>query len=88
MQSVYLEPVPPLRVLTVFGTRPEAIKLGPVIRELERQGSAVVSRVCVTAQHRAMLDQILRVSWKLMLPASLLLLLATAATIVWRTPHA
>src|SRR5919199_2844397 len=61
MQSVYLEPVPPLRVLTVFGTRPEAIKLGPVIRELERHGSAVVSRVCVTAQHRAMLDQVLRV---------------------------
>jgi UDP-N-acetylglucosamine 2-epimerase (non-hydrolysing) len=61
MQSVYLEPVPPLRVLTVFGTRPEAIKLGPVIRELERQGSAVLSRVCVTAQHRAMLDQVLRV---------------------------
>jgi UDP-N-acetylglucosamine 2-epimerase (non-hydrolysing) len=53
--------VPPLRVLTVFGTRPEAVKLGPVIRELERQGESVVlSRVCVTAQHRAMLDQVLR----------------------------
>jgi NADH-quinone oxidoreductase subunit H len=37
---------------------------------------------------RIRVDQILRVSWKLMLPASLLLLLATAATIVWRTPHA
>src|ERR687885_1233324 len=61
MQSVYLEPVAPLKVLTVFGTRPEAVKLGPVIRELERQGDAVLSRVCVTAQHRAMLDQVLRV---------------------------
>ena len=37
---------------------------------------------------RIRVDQILRISWKLMLPASLLLLLATAATIVWRTPHA
>jgi len=37
---------------------------------------------------RIRVDQILRVSWKLMLPASLLLLLATAATIVWRLPHA
>jgi NADH-quinone oxidoreductase subunit H len=37
---------------------------------------------------RIRVDQILRVSWKLMLPASLLLLIATAATIVWRTPHA
>jgi NADH-quinone oxidoreductase subunit H len=37
---------------------------------------------------RIRVDQILRVSWKLMLPASLLLLLATAAVIVWRTPHA
>jgi UDP-N-acetylglucosamine 2-epimerase (non-hydrolysing) len=61
MQSVYLEAVPSLRVLTVFGTRPEAVKLGPVIRDLERQGEAVLSRVCVTAQHRAMLDQVLRV---------------------------
>jgi NADH-quinone oxidoreductase subunit H len=37
---------------------------------------------------RIRVDQILRVSWKLMLPATLLLLLATAAVIVWRTPHA
>jgi NADH-quinone oxidoreductase subunit H len=36
---------------------------------------------------RIRVDQILRVSWKLMLPASLLLLMATAAVIVWRTPH-
>jgi NADH-quinone oxidoreductase subunit H len=37
---------------------------------------------------RIRVDQILRVSWKLMLPATLLLLLATAAVIVWRTPGA
>ena len=50
-----------LKVLTVFGTRPEAVKLGPVIRELERHPSRISSRVCVTAQHRDMLDQVLRI---------------------------
>jgi UDP-N-acetylglucosamine 2-epimerase (non-hydrolysing) len=48
-----------IKVLTVFGTRPEAIKLAPVIRELERRPDAFASRVCVTAQHREMLDQML-----------------------------
>jgi UDP-N-acetylglucosamine 2-epimerase (non-hydrolysing) len=48
-----------LKVLTVFGTRPEAVKLGPVIRELARHPERVDSRVCVTAQHREMLDQVL-----------------------------
>lgn len=47
-----------MRVLTVFGTRPEAIKLAPVIRELDRQ-PGIIARVCVTAQHREMLDQVL-----------------------------
>ena len=47
-----------LKVLTVFGTRPEAIKLAPVIKELGgHQG--IQSRICVTAQHRQMLDQVL-----------------------------
>ena len=50
-----------LKVLTVFGTRPEAVKLGPVIRELGRHPARVISRVCVTAQHSDMLDQVLRV---------------------------
>jgi len=51
---------PPLpKVLTVFGTRPEAVKLGPVILELARHADRVTSRVCVTAQHRDMLDQVL-----------------------------
>jgi UDP-N-acetylglucosamine 2-epimerase (non-hydrolysing) len=48
-----------LKVLTVFGTRPEAVKLGPVIRELARHADHIDSRVCVTAQHRDMLDQVL-----------------------------
>jgi UDP-N-acetylglucosamine 2-epimerase (non-hydrolysing) len=48
----------PLRVLTVFGTRPEAIKLAPVIARLRAAGRAHVE-VCVTAQHREMLDQVL-----------------------------
>ena len=47
-----------LRVLSVFGTRPEAIKLAPVIRELQARPD-ITARVCVTAQHRQMLDQVL-----------------------------
>jgi UDP-N-acetylglucosamine 2-epimerase len=50
-----------LRILTVFGTRPEAIKMAPVIAELERARGLVDSRVCVSAQHREMLDQVLTV---------------------------
>lgn len=68
-----------MKVVTVLGTRPEAIKLGPVIRELERHATVrdlggdagsvnaqasdappVTVRVCVTGQHRHMLDQVLR----------------------------
>ncbi|MCS6937551.1 MAG: UDP-N-acetylglucosamine 2-epimerase (non-hydrolyzing) [Candidatus Bipolaricaulota bacterium] len=49
-----------MRVLTVFGTRPEAIKLAPVLNELQKF-SEIVSRVCVTAQHRQMLDQVLHI---------------------------
>lgn len=49
-----------IHVLSVFGTRPEAIKMAPLIRELERR-PAIQSTVCVTAQHREMLDQVLRV---------------------------
>ena len=47
-----------IRVLSVFGTRPEAIKMAPVVRAL-REDSSFESRVCVTAQHRGMLDQVL-----------------------------
>jgi UDP-N-acetylglucosamine 2-epimerase (non-hydrolysing) len=47
-----------LRVLSIFGTRPEAIKMAPVVSRLEAQ-TGVESRVCVTAQHRQMLDPLL-----------------------------
>jgi UDP-N-acetylglucosamine 2-epimerase len=40
-----------IKVLSVFGTRPEASKLAPVIRELRRHSNPVVCKVCVTAQH-------------------------------------
>ena len=48
------------KILVVFGTRPEAIKLAPVVHELQRQHRFTTGRVCVTAQHREMLDQVLR----------------------------
>ncbi|NIT76788.1 MAG: UDP-N-acetylglucosamine 2-epimerase (non-hydrolyzing), partial [Thermoplasmata archaeon] len=48
-----------LRVLTVMGTRPEAIKMAPVVRELKSRGDEVDSFVVATAQHRQMLDQVL-----------------------------
>ena len=48
------------KILTIFGTRPEAIKLAPVIKELERRNDVFVSKVCVTAQHREMLDPFLQ----------------------------
>jgi UDP-N-acetylglucosamine 2-epimerase (non-hydrolysing) len=47
------------RILLIFGTRPEAIKLCPVIRSLREHPSKFEVRVCVTAQHRQMLDQVL-----------------------------
>jgi UDP-N-acetylglucosamine 2-epimerase (non-hydrolysing) len=50
-----------IKILSVFGTRPEAIKMAPVVRELQRCGDLIESRVVVTAQHREMLDQVLRV---------------------------
>jgi UDP-N-acetylglucosamine 2-epimerase (non-hydrolysing) len=46
------------KVLSIFGTRPEAIKMAPVVRALEA-APGIDSRVCVTAQHREMLDQVL-----------------------------
>jgi len=48
-----------MKVLSIFGTRPEAIKMAPVIKELAQRNGAIESRVCVTAQHRQMLDQVL-----------------------------
>ncbi len=48
------------KALLVFGTRPEAIKMAPVIKELQKRKN-ISTKVCVTAQHRQMLDQVLRV---------------------------
>lgn len=48
-----------LRVLSIFGTRPEAVKMAPVVQQLSRNPS-IESVVCVTAQHREMLDQTLK----------------------------
>ncbi len=50
-----------IKILTAFGTRPEAIKLAPVLKTLERYRSSFSSIVCVTAQHREMLDQVLHI---------------------------
>ncbi len=48
-----------IKVLTVFGTRPEAIKMAPLVQELNRRSDKIKSLVAVTAQHREMLDQVL-----------------------------
>jgi UDP-N-acetylglucosamine 2-epimerase (non-hydrolysing) len=50
-----------IRVLSVFGTRPEAIKMAPVVHALQGAPARFESVVCVSAQHRAMLDQVLSV---------------------------
>lgn len=49
-----------LKVLSVFGTRPEAIKMAPLVQELSRHPGEIKSQVAVTAQHREMLDQVLQ----------------------------
>ena len=48
-----------MKILSVFGTRPEAVKMAPVVRQL-KVSAGIESRVCVTAQHRQMLDQVLK----------------------------
>ena len=45
--------------LIIFGTRPEAIKMAPLIKEFMLHGDIFETKVCVTAQHREMLDQVL-----------------------------
>ncbi|WP_331654215.1 non-hydrolyzing UDP-N-acetylglucosamine 2-epimerase [Anaerotignum sp. MB30-C6] len=49
-----------IKVMSVFGTRPEAIKMAPLVKELEKN-EQIKSIVCVTAQHREMLDQVLEI---------------------------
>jgi UDP-N-acetylglucosamine 2-epimerase (non-hydrolysing) len=47
------------RVLIVFGTRPEAIKMAPLVKEFQKHKEEFETKVCITAQHREMLDQVL-----------------------------
>ena len=47
------------KILLIFGTRPEAIKMAPLVKEFQQYPDAFDTRVCVTAQHREMLDQVL-----------------------------
>ncbi|ASB49413.1 non-hydrolyzing UDP-N-acetylglucosamine 2-epimerase [Alkalitalea saponilacus] len=47
------------KILIVFGTRPEAIKMAPVVKAFQKESALFETRVCVTAQHREMLDQVL-----------------------------
>ena len=48
-----------IKVMSIFGTRPEAIKMAPVVMELMRHADEIETRTLVTAQHREMLDQVL-----------------------------
>ncbi|AIQ20942.1 MULTISPECIES: non-hydrolyzing UDP-N-acetylglucosamine 2-epimerase [Paenibacillus] len=50
-----------IKVMTIFGVRPEAIKMAPLVLELNRHPEHIESVVCVTAQHRELLDQVLEV---------------------------
>ena len=59
-QKVRMMKMDKIKVMTVFGTRPEAIKMAPLVKELEKNDK-IESIVCVTAQHRQMLDQVLAI---------------------------
>src|SRR5690625_4447779 len=48
-----------IKVMTIFGTRPEAIKMAPLVLELNKRSDKIETIVTVTAQHREMLDQVL-----------------------------
>lgn len=49
------------KIMLVFGTRPEAIKMAPLVKEFQKNSSCFETIVCVTGQHREMLDQVLRI---------------------------
>jgi UDP-N-acetylglucosamine 2-epimerase (non-hydrolysing) len=49
------------KILIVFGTRPEAIKMAPLVKEFENHRESFLTKVCITAQHREMLDQVLNI---------------------------
>jgi UDP-N-acetylglucosamine 2-epimerase (non-hydrolysing) len=57
-RNMTLERVSPVKILVVFGTRPEAIKMAPVVQRL-KETAGIETHICVTAQHREMLDQVL-----------------------------
>ena len=48
-----------IKNLIVFGTRPEAIKMAPLVKEFQKNDEFFDTKVCITAQHREMLDQVL-----------------------------
>lgn len=50
-----------IKTLIVFGTRPEAVKMAPIVKELKNDEEHFITKICVTAQHRDMLDQVLRI---------------------------
>jgi UDP-N-acetylglucosamine 2-epimerase (non-hydrolysing) len=52
--------MPVLKVLSVFGTRPEVIKMAPVVREIEEHPDRFVSRTCLTGQHRQMIEPLMK----------------------------
>lgn len=54
-----ISPNSPSRVLVIFGTRPEAVKMAPVVQALQSRPASFTVRTCATAQHREMLDQVL-----------------------------
>jgi UDP-N-acetylglucosamine 2-epimerase (non-hydrolysing) len=49
------------KVMLVFGTRPEAIKMAPLVKEFQKDPAHFETIVCVTGQHRQMLDQVLQI---------------------------
>jgi len=48
-----------IKNLIIFGTRPEAIKMAPLVKEFDRHTNHFKTKICITAQHREMLDQVL-----------------------------
>ncbi|HUZ04665.1 MAG TPA: UDP-N-acetylglucosamine 2-epimerase (non-hydrolyzing) [Acidobacteriaceae bacterium] len=74
-----------IKILFIFGTRPEAIKLCPVIERLRREPDRFQVRVCVTAQHRELLDQVLTVFG--ILPDYDLNTMRPAQTLIQSTAH-
>lgn len=50
-----------IKVLSIFGTRPEAIKMAPLVLELQKYSDKIESKICLTGQHREMLDQVMEI---------------------------